>query len=131
MNDVASRETYAQFLARWDREGDRTLSRAEFKGIFGRRYELRNPALVTQLTKRAMERDIGDLFAKIDKNHDGRVSKPELILALRRDEALALRLGLCKGAIRDDSELRWRISSRNSTPTATNSSAWRSSPTCS
>ena len=102
-NDVASRETYAQFLARWDREGDRTLSRAEFKGIFGRRYELRNPALVTQLTKRAMERDIGDLFAKIDKNHDGRVSKPELILALRRDEALALRLGLCKGAIRDDS----------------------------
>ena len=102
-NDVASRETYAQFLARWDREGDRTLSRAEFKGIFGRRYELRNPALVAQLTKRAMERDIGDLFAKIDKNHDGRVSKPELILALRRDEALALRLGLCKGAIRDDS----------------------------
>ena len=102
-NDVASRETYAQFLARWDREGDRTLSRAEFKGIFGRKYELRNPALVTQLTKRAMERDIGELFAKIDKNHDGRVSKPELILALRRDEALALRLGLCKGAIRDDS----------------------------
>ena len=102
-NDVASRETYAQFLARWDREGDRTLSRAEFKGIFGRKYELRNPALVAQLTKRAMERDIGDLFAKIDKNHDGRVSKPELILALRRDEALALRLGLCKGAIRDDS----------------------------
>ena len=47
--------------------------------------------------------DIGELFSKIDKNHDGRVSKPELILALRRDEALALRLGLCAGAIKDDS----------------------------
>ena len=101
--DTASRETYAQFFTRWNSEGDRTLSLAEFKGIFGRKYELGNPALVEQLTRRAMERDIGELFSKIDKNHDGRVSKPELILALRRDEALALRLGLCAGAIKDDS----------------------------
>lgn len=101
--DTASRETYAQFFTRWNSEGDRTLSLAEFKGIFGREYELGNPALVEQLTRRAMERDIGELFSKIDKNHDGRVSKPELILALRRDEALALRLGLCAGAIKDDS----------------------------
>ena len=98
-----SRETYAQFFARWNSEGDRTLSLAEFKGIFGRKYELGNPALVEQLTRRAMERDIGELFSKIDKNHDGRVSKPELILALRKDEALALRLGLCAGTIKDDS----------------------------
>ena len=101
--DTASRETFKQFFTRWNSEGDRTLSLAEFKGIFGRKYELGNPALVEQLTRRAMERDIGELFSKIDKNHDGRVSKPELILALRRDEALALRLGLCAGAIKDDS----------------------------
>ena len=56
---------------RWNSEGDRTLSLAEFKGIFGRKYELGNPALVEQLTRRAMERDIGELFSKIDKNHDG------------------------------------------------------------
>ena len=101
--DTASRETFKQFFTRWNSEGDRTLSLAEFKGIFGRKYELGNPALVEQLTRRAMERDIGELFSKIDKNHDGRVSKPELILALRRDEALAFRLGLCSGAIKDDS----------------------------
>ena len=50
--DTASRRRTRSFFTWWNSEGDRTLSLAEFKGIFGRKYELGNPALVEQLTRR-------------------------------------------------------------------------------
>ena len=49
---------------------------------------------------------VAALFRRIDKNDDGVVNIRELILALRRDPALATKLGLPSGAIRQEDGTR-------------------------